>query len=292
MVRHGRGQRGRRAGALPPQQYVWEEGGKKKTLGTSLEIKAVAWDEACVAARTWTWCWWTDRRRLDAARRRCPGSSPRAVSKLRKQASRWSPEREQGGAYFGGEHPRGPRLHHRPQRSPSRSSRSCSASRRATPPLRGPVLDRIRPPARRDARPDIEVVEIIGGAARVPFIKQALSTPRRARAGSHPDADPGGGQYDSSWARANMGVVYRTQRATGRQVAGAMSGEALRGHDAAKPGERGPCCPCTSASLVRRIVSIPNATEDRAFTVYHKFVDGTPLKDPRIRRWRSSTSPA
>ena len=253
-----------------------KEGGKKKTHG-QFEIKAVAWDEACGGEDMDMVLVDHFAAEFDAARApSAPAlSSPRAVSKLRKQARKTkeilSANKEAPISVEG--------MHedHDFRSSIKRSefeklAEAAGIKACATAPLRA-VLERL--PEHGVTLGDIEVVEIIGGATRVPFIKQALSDALGGRAlDMHLDADEAVAMGAGLFA-ANMSTTFRMRKFGAADAA--PYGLEVDVHDPAKPGERKPLLPLHKRFPVRRIVSIPNATEDRAFTVYHNVSLGQKL---------------
>ena len=122
---------------------------------------------------------------------------------------------------------------------------------------------------------DIEVVEIIGGATRVPFIKTALSKALGGRSlDVHLDADEAVAMGAGLFA-ANMSTTFRMRKFGAADAA--AYGLEVDLNDKEKPNERKPLIPKHKRFPVRRIVTIQNATEDRTFTVYHNVSDGQVL---------------
>ena len=214
-----------------------KEGGKKKTHG-QFEIKAVAWDEACGGEDMDMVLVDHFAAEFDAARApSAPAlSSPRAVSKLRKQARKTkeilSANKEAPISVEG--------MHedHDFRSSIKRSefeklAEAAGIKACATAPLRA-VLERL--PEHGVTLGDIEVVEIIGGATRVPFIKQALSDALGGRAlDTHLDADEAVAMGAGLFA-ANMSTTFRMRKF------GAADARRRLDRTARHPGVRSPSC--------------------------------------------------
>ena len=253
-----------------------KEAGKKKTHG-QFEIKAVAWDESCGGEDMDMVLVDHFAAEFDAAHKPSASAlaSPRAVSKLRKQVRKTkeilSANKEAPISVEG--------MHedHDFRSSIKRAEfeklaetagiRAC-----ATAPLQT-ILERL--PEHGVALKDVEAVEVIGGATRVPFIKKALSEALGGRAlDVHLDADEAVAMGAGLFA-ANMSTTFRMRKFGAADAA--PYGFEVDVHDPSKPGERKPLLPLHKRFPVRRIVSIPNATEDRAFTVYHNVSAGQRL---------------
>ena len=253
-----------------------KEAGKKKTHG-QFEIKAVAWDESCGGEDMDMVLVDHFATEFDDAHKPSVSAlaSPRAVSKLRKQVRKTkeilSANKEAPISVEG--------MHedHDFRSSIKRAEfeklaetagiRAC-----ATAPLQT-ILERL--PEHGVALKDLEAVEVIGGATRVPFIKKALSEALGGRAlDVHLDADEAVAMGAGLFA-ANMSTTFRMRKFGAADAA--PYGFEVDVHDPSKPGERKPLLPLHKRFPVRRIVSIPNATEDRAFTVYHNVSAGQRL---------------
>ena len=253
-----------------------KEAGKKKTHG-QFEIKAVSWDEACGGEDMDMVLVDHFAAEFDATHKPSTSAlaSPRAVSKLRKQVRKTkeilSANKEAPISVEG-------MLEDHDFRSSIKRAefeklaetagiRTCAAA-----PLRA-ILERL--PEHGVTLKDVEVVEIIGGATRVPFIKQALTDALGGRAlDMHLDADEAVAMGAGLFA-ANMSTTFRMRKFGAADAA--PYGFEVDVHDPSKPGARKPLLPLHKRFPVRRIVSIPNATEDRAFTVYHNVSAGQRL---------------
>jgi hypoxia up-regulated 1 len=113
---------------------------------------------------------------------------------------------------------------------------------------------------------DVEVVEAIGGATRVPGVKTAVSKTLGGRnLDLHLDADEAVAMGAGLFA-ANMSTTFRMRKFGAADAAPYAMQVDL--HDPTKP-EHKPLLPLYKRFPVRRILSVPNATEDVTFTVHH-----------------------
>ena len=113
---------------------------------------------------------------------------------------------------------------------------------------------------------DVEVVEAIGGATRVPGVKTAVSKTLGGRnLDLHLDADEAVAMGAGLFA-ANMSTTFRMRKFGAADAAPYAMQVDL--HDPTKP-EHKPLLPLYKRFPVRRILSVPNATEDVTLTVHH-----------------------
>jgi len=113
---------------------------------------------------------------------------------------------------------------------------------------------------------DIEVVEAIGGATRVPGVKKALSEALDGRAlDFHLDADEAVAMGAGLFA-ANMSTTFRMRKFGAADAAPyALEVDLGKGPE----HDRKTLLPLYKRFPVRRVVSVANATEDAKFTVHH-----------------------
>ncbi|ACO69747.1 heat shock protein 70 [Micromonas commoda] len=113
---------------------------------------------------------------------------------------------------------------------------------------------------------DIEVVEAIGGATRVPGVKKALSEALDGRAlDFHLDADEAVAMGAGLFA-ANMSTTFRMRKFGAADAAPyALEVDLGKGPE----HDRKTLLPLHKRFPVRRVVSVANATEDAKFTVHH-----------------------
>jgi hypoxia up-regulated 1 len=139
---------------------------------------------------------------------------------------------------------------------------------RAVAPLKG-IIDML--PDFNLTLEDIHVVEVIGGATRVPGIKTALVAAMDGRPlDVHLDADEAVAMGAGLFA-ANMSTTFRMRKFGAADAAPYSFKVDLNQED--KP-EHKMLLPLYKRFPVRRIVSIPNATENVFFTVYHNTTAG------------------
>ena len=134
---------------------------------------------------------------------------------------------------------------------------------------------------------DIEVVEAIGGATRVPGVKKALSEALGGRQlDLHLDADEAVAMGAGLFA-ANMSTTFR-MRKFGAADAAAYALEVDLGKG--PEHDRKSLLPLHKRFPVRRVVSVANATEDAKFTVYHADTDNLPpgIVDPKLAEFTIS----
>ena len=253
-----------------------KEGGKKKTHG-QFEVKAVAWDASCGGEDMDMLLIDHFTSEFDAKHNPKVSSktAPKAIAKLRKQvrktkeilsANQDAPMTVEG-------------MHEDFdfRTSISRTAfeglaEAAGIARCAVAPLKT-ILDAL--PEHNITLTDVEVVEIIGGATRVPFIKTALSDALHGRAlDAHLDADEAVAMGAGLFA-ANMSTTFRMRKFGAADAA--AYGLEVDLNDADKVGERKPLLPKHKRFPIRRIVTIQNATADRTFTVYHNISGGQQL---------------
>ena len=256
--------------------FEGKEAGKKKTHG-QFEVKAVAWDASCGGEDMDMLLVDHFTKEFDDKHKPKVSSSkaPRAISKLRKQvrktkeilsANKEAPMTVEG-------------MHEDVdfRSSIKRTEFEALAEKHgvmecAVKPLQT-ILESL--PDHNVTLKDIEVVEIIGGATRVPFIKTALSKALGGRSlDVHLDADEAVAMGAGLFA-ANMSTTFRMRKFGAADAA--AYGLEVDLNDKEKPNERKPLIPKHKRFPVRRIVTIQNATEDRTFTVYHNVSDGQVL---------------
>ena len=253
-----------------------KEAGKKKTHG-QFEIKAVAWDESCGGEDMDLLLIEHFANEFDEKHEPQVSSliSPKAISKLRKQVRKTKEilsANKEAPMTVEGMHEDVDFRSSIKRSDFERLAEEAGVSKCAVAPLQT-ILDSL--PEHDVTLKDIEAVEIIGGATRVPFIKAALSNALGGRTlDVHLDADEAVAMGAGLFA-ANMSTTFRMRKFGAADAA--PYGFEVDLHDPLKIGQRKPLLPLHKRFPVRRIVTIPNATEDRTFTVYHNTSAGHKL---------------
>ena len=253
--------------------FEGKDAGKKKTHG-QFEVKAVKWDESCGGEDMDMLLVDHFAAEFDAKHKPkvSVSDAPKAIAKLRKQVRKTkeilSANREAPLSVEG--------MHEDVdfRSSIKRTTFEELAARvglfdRAVAPLKA-IIDLL--PDHNITLKDVEVVEMIGGATRVPGIKAALTEALGGRQlDTHLDADEAVAMGAGLFA-ANMSTTFR-MRKFGAADAAAYGFE-LDMNDPESPGVRKPLVARYKRFPVRRVVSTPNATADQKLTVYHNVSAG------------------
>ena len=250
-----------------------KEAGKKKQHG-QFEIKRTAWDATCGGEDMDMLLVDHFLAEFDAKHKpsKPAKSAPRAIAKLRKQVRKTkeilSANKEAPISVEG--------MHedHDFRSSIKRSSfeslaESVGLFDRAVAPLKA-IVDAL--PEYNLTLKDVEVVEVIGGATRVPGVKAALQAALGGRQlDVHLDADEAVAMGAGLFA-ANMSTTFRMRKFGASDAA--PYGYEIDLHDPENPGARKNLLARRKRFPVRRVVSVPNATSDRTFSVYHNVTAG------------------
>ena len=261
------------AGLVRYSTFEAKEAGKKKTHG-QFEVKAVKWDESCGGEDMDMLLVDHFAAEFDAKHKPkvSVSDAPKAIAKLRKQVRKTkeilSANREAPLSVEG--------MHEDVDfRSTIKRTTfeelaaGVGLFDRAVAPLKA-IIDLL--PDYNITLKDVEVVEMIGGATRVPGIKAALTEALGGRQlDTHLDADEAVAMGAGLFA-ANMSTTFR-MRKFGAADAAAYGFE-LDMNDPEHPGVRKPLISRYKRFPVRRVVSTPNATADQKLTVYHNVSAG------------------